>query len=195
MGPNHTGKREDVDPRRTALLQSVRARFHRGAGGIDIVDQQDRLSHDFGASAQGERALYVPVPGPTREAALTWRIAEQAQGIFLVGIMCLCFKFLFFCFKFPLPFIFFIQFAATMLGRLKQKTFSRSWLAYNGNNMQELWQDIFETEVAVLEEKQKIRELLALLALSYAPLSPRELYSSLVVEEQRSFWQCDVGHR
>ena len=80
-GPNHTGKREDVDPRRTTVLQSVRARFHRGAGGIDIVDQQDRLSLDFGGSPQGERALNIPVPGPTREAALTWRISVPAQGI------------------------------------------------------------------------------------------------------------------
>ena len=74
MWPNHTGKREDVVPCRTTLLQKVRARFHRNAGDIDIVDQQDRLSPGFGESTQGERALNVPVPGPTREVALTWRI-------------------------------------------------------------------------------------------------------------------------
>ena len=64
-----------------ALLQSVRARFHRSAGDIDIVDQQDRLFPGFGESTQGERALNVPVPGPTREVALTWRISVPAQSI------------------------------------------------------------------------------------------------------------------
>ena len=59
----------------------VRARFHRSAGDIDIINQQDRLSPGFGGSTQGERALNVPVPGPTREVALTWRISVPAQSI------------------------------------------------------------------------------------------------------------------
>ena len=85
MGPNHTGKREDVDPRRTALLQSVRERFHRGAGGIDIVDQQDRLSHDFGASAQGERAPGLITPGNGNRIEVRW--FKCMQGAELDGVI------------------------------------------------------------------------------------------------------------